>query len=135
MSPNTLDTEYIVRLLLADAVATLGEGVRSEVLATATNAAATAHLQMQPREASDGWPASEGVSLEQAQASYDLAVIEHFQQTVHDLFWDTTWPTCPRHGNHPLWYSDTQHAWSCPRDGSALAPLGGLASLYPPRWS
>lgn len=132
MSQNTLNTQYIVRLLLADAVATLGEGVRSEVLATATNAAEIAQLQMQPTKASDRWPASEGVSLEQAQRSYDLAVVEHFQQTVHDLFWDTTWPTCPRHRNHPLWYSDTQHAWCCPRDGAALAPLGELASLYPP---
>jgi hypothetical protein len=115
---------------MADATATLGDGVRAELLATARIAADNAHDRMQPREASEHWPASEGESVANAQRFYDLTVVEQFQQLVHDEFWDTTWPACPRHRNHPLWYSETQHAWCCPRDGAALAPLGGLAGLY-----
>src|SRR5437870_2200390 len=120
MSHSRLDTDSIVRALMADATATLGDGVRAELLATARIAADNAQERMQPREASERWPASEGDSLADAQRFYDSTVVDQFQQTVHDLFWDTTWPTCPRHRNHPLWYSDTKHAWCCPRDGAAL---------------
>ena len=69
MSQSTLDTDSIV-LLTADAIATLGEGVRSEVLATATNAAENAYIRMQPTAASEQWPASEGQTLAEAQRSY-----------------------------------------------------------------
>lgn len=49
-------------------------------------------------------------------------LIERVQQTFHDLFVDTTWPACPRHPNHPLWYRDG--AWWCARDRIAVASLG-----------
>jgi hypothetical protein len=51
-------------------------------------------------------------------------VVEDVQQQLHDTFVDTTWPTCPRHARHPLWYKEG--AWWCDRDGAMVAPLGAL---------
>ena len=59
-------------------------------------------------------------------AEYVGRVVEEAQQAVHDLFIDTAWPACPRHGRHPLWYRDG--AWWCGRDGVAIARLGELGS-------
>jgi hypothetical protein len=132
MSRDTLDTDRIVQLLLRDAIATLGEGARAEVLSVAANFAEIARSQMPPRDASPDWEAAAGVSLAEAQRFFDLAVVDNFQQDVQDSFWDTTWPACPRHPNHPLSYSGDREAWCCPRDGSAVAPLGGLAGLRGP---
>lgn len=70
-----------------------------------------------------------GESLEEAQRNFDRSVVDGLQEAAHDFFWDTTWPACPLHPNHPLWYSEDRGAWCCPRDGAALAPLGGLASI------
>ena len=122
MSQRTLDTDRIVRLLLADAVATLGEWARAEVLTVAAN--------MEENNARV-WLA-QGAELAQVQADFDRAVIDHFQQDVHDEHWDTTWPMCPLHPNHPLWYDADREAWYCRHDGTPLAPLGGLSGLYPP---
>lgn len=130
MSQGTLDTERIVRLLEADAVATLGTWARREVRAAAASAAENARHQMEPVEASAHWPASPGRSLAEAQVFFDDTVVDQFQQDVHDEHWDTTWPTCPRHPNHPLWCHG--EAWWCEADNVALAPLGGLAGLYLP---
>jgi len=55
---------------------------------------------------------------------YEQRVIDDVQQRLHDEFVDSTWPTCPLHRNHPLWYSDGW--WRCPRAG-AIARLGELA--------
>jgi hypothetical protein len=57
-------------------------------------------------------------------------VVEDVQQDLMDTFVDTTWPTCPRHPNHPLWFHDD--AWHCERDREPLAPLGGLGQILPP---
>ena len=54
-------------------------------------------------------------------------LVDEVQQDYHDLFIDTTWPACPKHPNHPLWYHDG--TWWCPRDEEAIAPLGGLDAL------
>jgi len=121
MSQRTLDTERIVRLLMADAIATLGERARAQVLAVAANMEENARLWLE-----------HGDSLAEVQRSFDREVVDHFQQDVHDEHWDTTWPACPRHPNHPLSYSEDQPAWCCPRDGWAAAPLGHLASRRPP---
>ena len=51
-------------------------------------------------------------------------VVEDVQQRLQDEFIDTTWPSCPRHPNHPLDYVDG--AWRCPRDGALVALLGAL---------
>src|SRR5438128_12352814 len=122
MSQRTLDTERIARLLMADAVATLGEWARAEVRAVAAN--------MEENNAR-AW-LEQGDSLEDVQAAFDVGVVEQFQQDVHDEHWDTTWPACPRHPNHPLGFDAAREASCCPRDGVALAPLGGLAGLRLP---
>jgi len=122
MSQTALDTKRIVRLLLADAVATLGESARGQVLDVAAN--------MDENNARV-W-LEQGDSLAQVQAAFDQGVGDNFQQDVHDTHWDTTWPACPRHPNHPLWYDLGRDAWCCPRDGAAIAPLGGLAGIRPP---
>jgi len=54
-------------------------------------------------------------------------VVEDMQQMFMDTFVDTTWPSCLRHPNHPLWFHDD--AWHCDRDGVALTELGGLAAI------
>ena len=120
MSHTELDTDRAVRLLMADAVATLGERARAEVLAAAANVEESARLWME-----------QGDSVAEVQRSFDREVVDHFQQDVHDTHWDTTWPTCPRHPKHPLWYDEDRHAWCCRQDGSTVAPLGALASLRP----
>jgi hypothetical protein len=121
MSQSTLDTERIVHLLIADAVATLGERARIEVRSVATNMEANARVWLEL-----------GDSLATVQRDFNREVVDHFQQDVHDDHWDTTWPACPRHPNHPLWYDDGREAWYCSRDGEALARLGDLASLRSP---
>lgn len=54
---------------------------------------------------------------------YARRVIDDVQQAVHDDFLDTSWPACPHHPNHPLWYSEGW--WRCDRAG-AIARLGDL---------
>ena len=54
---------------------------------------------------------------------------EDVQQELHDTFVDTTWPYCPQHPNHPLWFDEG--AWRCTGGGAFVAPLGELdASLF-----
>ena len=43
-------------------------------------------------------------------------VVDDVQQMFMDTFVDTTWPSCPRHSNHPLWFHDD--AWYCNREGT-----------------
>jgi len=57
-------------------------------------------------------------------------LVDDTQQDLMDSFLDTTWPACPRHPNHPLWFHD--EAWYCERDREPLAPLGGLREILPP---
>lgn len=51
-------------------------------------------------------------------------VIDDVQQEVHNTFVDTSWPHCPMHPHHPLWYEDG--AWRCSERGAAVAALGDL---------
>ena len=51
-------------------------------------------------------------------------IVEEVQQYFHDTFVDTTWPTCPLHRRHPLWFDG--NAWRCEQDGVAVAALGEL---------
>lgn len=53
-------------------------------------------------------------------------VVNDVQQYFHDTAADPTWPTCPRHTNHPLWYRDG--SWWCVQDGVAIAQLGSLSA-------
>ena len=58
-------------------------------------------------------------------ASYVERVVEDVQQHFHDCRVDTTWPACPSHPNHPMWFQD---GWWC-GDGQPVARLGDLGSL------
>jgi hypothetical protein len=55
---------------------------------------------------------------------YADRAVTNVQECVQEWFIDTTWPRCPRHLRHPLWYRDG--TWWCEADGVAIAPLGGL---------
>jgi hypothetical protein len=55
---------------------------------------------------------------------FEQRVVDDVQQWVHDTFLDTSWPGCPEHPNHPLWYAEGW--WRCERTGMRVAPLGGL---------
>lgn len=91
-------------LLEQDIASTIGEAYRHEVGTLAENAGL--------------FPSAE---------HFVEKVVEDVQQVFMDTFVDTTWPSCPRHPNHPLWFHDD--AWYCDRDGVALAELGGLAAI------
>jgi hypothetical protein len=54
-------------------------------------------------------------------------VVDDTQQAFMDCFVDVTWPSCPRHPNHPLWFHDG--AWYCDSDHDPLAKLGGLEAI------
>jgi len=60
----------------------------------------------------------------------DTKLVEDVQQIFHDTFVDTTWPACPRHHTHPLWYADG--AWWCAKDRVVVAPLGELPTSSRP---
>jgi len=96
------ERQEIVDLLAADVAATLGEGHREDVADQIPNA------------------------LEFTDDVGDFAqrLVDEVQQFFHDTFVHTTWPACPRHPNHPLWFRDG--AWWCEADGVALARLGEL---------
>jgi hypothetical protein len=132
MAQSNLDPKRTVQLLMKDALSTLGESIRAEVLAVAASVERNARDQMLPVEASEYGEAEEGSSLEEAQRFFDREVVDQFQQSVHDQHLDTTWPACPRHPNHPLRSGEDSQAWCCPRDGAPVAPLGGLADVVPP---
>jgi hypothetical protein len=60
-------------------------------------------------------------------ARYVGDVADDVQQYFHDAFVDTTWPACPHHPNHPLWFSDGW--WRCERIEAPIARLGTLSDL------
>jgi hypothetical protein len=59
-------------------------------------------------------------------AHYLGDVVDDVQQHFHDAFVDTTWPSCPFHPNHPLWFSDGY--WRCERIDTPVATLGALST-------
>ena len=97
MSP---DLEHVLPLLQRDVETTLGPGHGPMIAATASD---VRELEI------DG----KGDKL-----------VEDVQQYFHDTFVDTTWPACPRHARHPLWYRDG--GWWCAEDGVLIARLGEL---------
>ena len=56
-------------------------------------------------------------------------LVDAVQQYVHDTFVDTTWPACPRHPNHPLWFHDD--AWWC--ESERVATFGSLSEKSGPK--
>lgn len=104
MAVTDTDQDRIVRLLSRDLAATIGPG--HEDLA-ARNASRVRQYVDDPDE-------------------YVARVVDDTQQGIHDLRIDTTWPECPRHQRHPLWFHD--NAWWCQRDRIRITDLGDLAS-------
>jgi hypothetical protein len=96
------EREEVVPLLERDVSRTVGETYRSLVRDVAAN------VRELDRE------------------DFGDKVVEDVQQYFHDCFVDTTWPACPRHETHPLWYRDG--AWWCERDKVAISRLGELAA-------
>jgi hypothetical protein len=91
-----------VRLVLRDLASTIGAG--DEVFVQT----AAARIRLFTDDAAD----------------FEQRVVEEVQQQVHDTCVDTSWPRCPDHPNHPLWYSDKW--WRCVETAKAVAPLGAL---------
>ncbi|SOD03729.1 hypothetical protein SAMN05216486_11714 [bacterium JGI 053] len=110
--PVAFDSARVVRLLGADVRRTLGEGLLAELSDVVANI----------DELARGWD-KDGRDY---QEYCEQRVVDDFQQYVLDTHTHTTWPPCPRHPNHPLEYAAESDAWCCPRDGAAIAPLGGL---------
>jgi hypothetical protein len=100
---SDLDEAEIVDMLGRDVVATLGSAHLDVVRSTARH-----HRQFTDDR---DW--------------YLKRVVEDFQQYVHDCFIDTSWPACPVHPNHPMWF---QGGWWI-ADGQRVAKLGGLGEL------
>ena len=98
------DEKRVVALLLKDVTSTLGQGVEHIVIVSAARHRLVIHDM----------------------ATYEQAVVDDVQQRLHDEFIDTTWPACPIHRNHPLWFSGG--GWRCEQTGEVVA---GLGALYP----
>jgi len=47
---------------------------------------------------------------------------EHVQQEILDTHVHTSWPPCPAHPGHPLWFASG--AWRCAVDPSVAVALG-----------
>lgn len=60
-----------------------------------------------------------------------MGMAEDAQQWLHDTFLDTTWPPCPDHGRHPLWWRTPSlfHVWTCEESGRPVCALGELGSV------
>jgi hypothetical protein len=58
----------------------------------------------------------------EAREDFAYKVVEDVQQYLMDCFIDTTWPACPFHPNHPMWFENGM--WCA--DGKPVAKLGEL---------
>jgi hypothetical protein len=58
---------------------------------------------------------------------FDEKVAGDVQQYFMDTHVHTTWPPCPSHPTHPLWYENG--AWRCARNPSIVVPVGGLRAV------
>jgi len=99
------DRARIVRLLLLDVEATIGPDYEAVVVHNAVNVA----------------------SFSDDPVRYRDKLVEDVQQHFHGSFVDVTWPTCPRHSNHPLWLRG--ESWCCVQDDEAIAKFGELRSI------
>jgi hypothetical protein len=102
------ELERVLRLLRRDVLATVGPEHDQEVHRLAT----IALEYLEPTDAAD-------------------KIVEDVQQYLHDTFVDTTWPTCPRHPHHPLWFRND--AWWCEQEGVPAFRLGELPPRHPER--
>ncbi|HET7696079.1 MAG TPA: hypothetical protein VFK57_10255 [Vicinamibacterales bacterium] len=100
--------EQVVELVLRDVEATLGASARRE-------AAAFTRLERRLGNVPDDDP---------------RAIVDRLQTYIHDCFIDPTWPACPLHETHPLWFGK-HDAWWCAMDDVKIAPLGELTGRAP----
>ena len=98
------DVHRIVSLLRADVRNTVGRDYGAVVETTA------AHVRQFTTNPGD----------------FEERVVDEVQQYLHDTFVDTSWPRCPAHLNHPLWYSES--SWRCGQTGETFGQLGTLSS-------
>jgi hypothetical protein len=105
MSSRVDEYARVIRLLERDVVATVGEAHRGCV-----------HRR-----------AAEVSTLDLADPEAKL--VDDVQQILHDTHVDTTWPTCPHHSRHPLWYRDG--GWWCEQLEERVFPLGALPPATP----
>ena len=99
---SQVDVLRVVRLLQHDLIETVGPGHETVV----TEAGARVRM------------------FSDDLADFEQRVVDDVQQYLHDTFVDTSWPACPEHPNHPLWYSEGW--WRCERSGRRAAALGEL---------
>ena len=109
------DIEQATTLVANDVAATLG-------LPTETAEALARREAVAAAEIMNGWEA--------ADVSWRLflaRVVEETQQWLHDTFIDTTWPSRPEHGNHPLWLNEDDSAgWACAATNTTVCLVGQL---------
>ena len=103
--PSAEDEARVVSLLRRDAEATIGPGRDGRILEAAARRRRYVYVP----------------------AQYVGEVVDDVQQYFHDARIDTTWPACPHHPNHPLWFSDGW--WRCERIEEPIARLGTLSGL------
>lgn len=120
--PPSFDADRVPRLLEQDVARTLGGHHLEMVRVHVANVHMLALAWMKPDE--DG----NATSVAHAQASFDQKVVDDVQQAFHDTWVDTTWPSCPRHPNHPLSFHDD--AWWCEADNMPIAKLGELGASH-----
>ena len=124
MTSRSFDSTSVVRLLERDVVHTVGAQYVTVVHDLAANVHRLALDWMEQNADGDAG------GVEEVQARYDLKVVDDVQQYLHDVFLDITWPACPRHPHHPLWFRDG--AWWCDADDIALFQLGELPGRQAP---
>ena len=73
--------------------------------------------------------AFDSIAVTSSRDDYIQTVVDNLQQYFHDTFVDTTWPRCPDHSNHPLWFHDGW--WLCERSKQRVAKLGDLTLRLP----
>jgi hypothetical protein len=102
-SVSNEDQQRVVRLLEMDVAATIGDNHRNEI----------AEVACWVRVFAD------------TPDDYEQRLVDDLQQWFHDAFIDTSWPNCPDHPHHPLWFS---HGWwRCEQSEKRVAKLGALA--------
>jgi hypothetical protein len=87
-----------IELIAHDLTATLGwDGTRAQ--AEARDALDT---RMEVLRDDLPWEQLDPASRQEVLEHLVVEAVEQLQQLLHDTFVDTTWPTCPRHRQHPL---------------------------------
>jgi hypothetical protein len=103
------DEARVVSLLRADVEATIGPGRDGPIIEAAARRRRYADVAAR------------------VGGQYVGDVVDDVQQYFHDARVDTTWPACPHHPNHPLWFADGW--WRCERIEEPVARLGTLSGL------